>query len=340
MPRVAVIGAGAVGLSTAVLVQRRIPGVDITIIADKFDKDTTSDGAAGIFRPSKNKTPGVPIPLLRQWLRDSWEHYSKLALSPDAKDAGCFFTSGYQFYNNDDQNPFDEELLHDILPNYRRLSEAELNMFPGNRYKQGWFLTTVMAESRRYLPYLMRKFILAGGKVENRKVYDLKEFVGMFDVVVNCAGFGSCELLKDNKMIPIRGHLFRVEAPWLKHFIYAMEQDTYIIPGMDNVVIGGTLQKYDTGLEHREEDSKAVWERACKMVPSLQKATVQWQWVGLRPFREPLRLEKELMTFPQGQLNVVHNYGHGAEGVGMSWGTAVHASRLVTEVLQQGQAKL
>ena len=65
MPRVAVIGAGAVGLSTANLVQRRIPGVDITIIADKFDKDTTSDGAAGIFRPSKNKTPGVPIPLLR-----------------------------------------------------------------------------------------------------------------------------------------------------------------------------------------------------------------------------------------------------------------------------------
>jgi len=61
-----------------------------------------------------------------------------------------------------------------------------------------------------------------------------------------------------------------VEAPWLKHFIYAMEQDTYIIPGMDNVVIGGTLQKHDTGLEHREEDSKAVWERACKMVPSLQ----------------------------------------------------------------------
>ena len=36
------------------------------------------------------------------------------------------------------------------------------------------------------------------------------QFVGKYDVVVNCAGFGSCELLNDKKMIPIRGHLFRV----------------------------------------------------------------------------------------------------------------------------------
>ena len=65
MSRVAVIGAGAVGLSTSVLIQGRIPGVDVTIIADKFDKDTTSDGAAGIFRPTRGKTPGVPFPVLK-----------------------------------------------------------------------------------------------------------------------------------------------------------------------------------------------------------------------------------------------------------------------------------
>ena len=63
--RVAVIGAGVVGLSTAVLIQRHIPRADVTIIADKFDKDTTSDGAAGIFRPTTSMTPGVPIPVLR-----------------------------------------------------------------------------------------------------------------------------------------------------------------------------------------------------------------------------------------------------------------------------------
>ena len=33
----------------------------MTIIADKFDVNTTSDGAAGIFRPTLEKIPGVPI---------------------------------------------------------------------------------------------------------------------------------------------------------------------------------------------------------------------------------------------------------------------------------------
>jgi len=30
---------------------------------------------------------------------------------------------------------------------------------------------------------------------------------------------------------------------------------------------------------------------------------------------------------------VVHNYGHGAEGIGLSWGTAVDAVRIVGEIL-------
>ena len=42
----------------------------------------------------------------------------------------CVFVS-----NVVSQNPFDEELLHDIVYSYRRLNDAEMNMFPGNRYK-------------------------------------------------------------------------------------------------------------------------------------------------------------------------------------------------------------
>ena len=55
---VVILGAGVVGLSTAVNVQNYYPDLEVTIIADKFDVDTTSDGAAGIFRPSSKKTSG------------------------------------------------------------------------------------------------------------------------------------------------------------------------------------------------------------------------------------------------------------------------------------------
>ena len=47
---IAVIGAGAVGLSAATAVQQKIQNVKITIIADRFDEGTTSWGAGGLFR--------------------------------------------------------------------------------------------------------------------------------------------------------------------------------------------------------------------------------------------------------------------------------------------------
>ena len=54
---IVVIGAGIVGLSTAVNIQRQIPGSRVTIVADRFLHETTSDGAAGIFRVTLDLTP-------------------------------------------------------------------------------------------------------------------------------------------------------------------------------------------------------------------------------------------------------------------------------------------
>ena len=48
---VCVIGAGVIELSTAVRIQESLEGVRITLVADKFSPDTTSDGAGGIWRP-------------------------------------------------------------------------------------------------------------------------------------------------------------------------------------------------------------------------------------------------------------------------------------------------
>ena len=52
--QIAVVGAGAVGLSTALCIQEQLPTAQVTVIAEVFNKDTTSDGAAGLFRPNVN----------------------------------------------------------------------------------------------------------------------------------------------------------------------------------------------------------------------------------------------------------------------------------------------
>ena len=47
--KVCVIGAGVIGLSSAVRIQEKIPNVDITIMADKFSPYTCSDGSGGFW---------------------------------------------------------------------------------------------------------------------------------------------------------------------------------------------------------------------------------------------------------------------------------------------------
>lgn len=47
--KVAVIGAGIVGLSVAKVLQERFPNLPITLLADKFSPGTTSDGAGNWF---------------------------------------------------------------------------------------------------------------------------------------------------------------------------------------------------------------------------------------------------------------------------------------------------
>lgn len=51
MVKVAVIGAGIIGLSSAVRIQEEAPDAEITLIAEKFSPETTSDLAAGIWGP-------------------------------------------------------------------------------------------------------------------------------------------------------------------------------------------------------------------------------------------------------------------------------------------------
>lgn len=49
--RIAVIGAGVIGLSTAVCISQLVPQCSITVITHKFTPNTTSDVAAGILIP-------------------------------------------------------------------------------------------------------------------------------------------------------------------------------------------------------------------------------------------------------------------------------------------------
>ncbi|XP_044023615.1 D-aspartate oxidase isoform X2 [Siniperca chuatsi] len=220
------------------------------------------------------------------------------------------------------------------------MTDGELKRFPDHKFGQAF--TTIKCECSTYLLWLEKRFRKAGGQVEQRRVNSLQELSNSYDIIVNCSGLGSKTLVGDNKMYPVRGQVLKMEAPWLQHFIRDGDGMTYIYPGIHNVTVGGTRQEEDWRLQVDEGDTKSILVRCSRLEPSLSKARVLSEWVGLRPSRRNPRVERELVQLQGRRVPVVHNYGHGGCGVTLAWGTALDALGLVRQCLHEMplQAKL
>lgn len=332
---VAVLGGGVVGLSTAlaILEKEDLPSVNVTIIADAFLSSTLSFGAGGYFRPEANIAPDFAT--ARRWAAASYEHYSGLAVT-DPVSSGNGFVSGYQLSSYSAQ-AIRNSLVEEVLPGkVRPLSERELDgLFPKGRFKHGIFWTSVVTDPRHYLPYLHRRIAAKGGRFQQRHVEDFEELQSedCFDLVVNATGLQASRLTGDHLLTPIRGQTIKVVAPWVRHFYFA--DGAYIIPGRDYVTLGG-IKDYGSGnMALSELDRQSIWSRCTELVPSLAQAEVAFEWVGLRPQRQPVRVELETLEFKNGKspLKVVHNYGHGGHGITLAWGTAKDAAGLVGKAL-------
>lgn len=49
-----------------------------------------------------------------------------------------------------------------------------------------------------------------------------------YNFVINCTGFGAKWLCNDNKLVPLRGQVYKVKAPWIKMFYYG-DYDTVFL---------------------------------------------------------------------------------------------------------------
>uniref|UniRef100_A0A8C0DFW8 D-aspartate oxidase n=1 Tax=Balaenoptera musculus TaxID=9771 RepID=A0A8C0DFW8_BALMU len=90
--RIAAVGAGVVGLSTAVCISKLVPRCSITVISDQFTPETTSDVAAGMLIPPVY--PDTPIHKQKQWFKETFDHLFAIANSAEAEDAGVLLVSG------------------------------------------------------------------------------------------------------------------------------------------------------------------------------------------------------------------------------------------------------
>lgn len=327
--KVCVVGAGVVGLTTALQIQQSIPNVQVTVLADKWEEETTSYGAGGLFRMTRHHAPGNDIKLLRQWSSDAWDYWHKMSLREEGPKMGIIPVSLY----NVSRQYTPRQLFAEFCFSYQEMSREQARHF-GSQYNHGYIAGTVTTDCSKYLPWLKEQLLAHGGVCIKQKVKSLSEISEQYDLIVNCTGLGSRWLVDDPLIYPVRGETVKVHAPWIKHcYMEESGENTYIIVLTDCVVIGGTRQKNDYDLKVRDGQDTDILERAIKLYPPLKGAKVIKRWVGLRPYRQPIRIEREDKVIDGRKVKIVHHYGHGGFGVCLSWGTAIHATRLVQEAL-------
>lgn len=94
-------------------------------------------------------------------------------------------------------------------------------------------LPQVVCEGRLYMRWLSNKLEAAGVTQTQRRLASIAELAGEpWDLVINCCGLGSKDLLPDPHCYPIRGQIMRVKAPWVNQSVFAEFPDhsMYIIP--------------------------------------------------------------------------------------------------------------
>ncbi len=75
--------------------------------------------------------------------------------------------------------------------------------------------------------------------------------------------------------------------------------------------MGGTRNFDSWNRQVDLHDEAGIMERCCKLLPNLKNAEIIKTWVGLRPYRDQVRVEFDTELKLKQGVQVLHNYGHG-----------------------------
>jgi hypothetical protein len=270
---IAVIGCGALGLTSALLLQRA--GAKVTIYAKELPPNVRSSFASGIWSPDsricleENATPAFKQ-LWEQMARTSFQTYQNfLGLSGapvefiDSYFASDQPPSARRRAVTDERPRFAElqsELLPDLLTQGQEFAPGTHTL--GQRYLRRNSL--MMFNLTEYSRLLMGDFGANGGKIEIAEFHSPGEFAKVREkTLINATGYGARALFGDASLTPVRGQLARaIPQPEINYGIFY--NNVSFLPRRDGLVFQmiGDNDYYgfndDTVVPDRGEADRAV----------------------------------------------------------------------------------
>lgn len=271
---IAVIGCGALGLTSALLLQRA--GIRVTIYAKELPPNVRSSFASGLWTPDsriclgENATPAFKQTWAAMARRSFQTYQSFLGLAGSPVEfIDNYFVSDQSATlpreaESSDARPKFAELQDELIPELVTRGEKFL---PGSHPFGQHYLrrkSLMMFNISSYARLLMGDFMTYGGKLEIAEFHSAGDLAKLRErVLINATGYGSRALFGDETVMPVRGQLARmIPQPEVNYGLFY--KNVSFLPRRDGLVfqVVGENDYYgfndDTTLPDRKEAELAV----------------------------------------------------------------------------------
>lgn len=278
----AVIGCGAIGLTTALVAQQS--GLKVTIYAKERPPYVSSHRATGSFTPDSRIVSAQYAPdFAKQWemmARHSFRRFQSF-LGVDGNPV-----EWRDMYSLSDRPPdlprrvlvpvepdypaLERELLRDITP---RTVTVVAHPFPASHVQKRPALLFNIAE---YTRTLMAEFLANGGVIETFEMRDKSDFAAIDErTIINCTGYGARALLADDSIIPVRGQTAKlIPQPEVDYGFFYGNRRVSVYPRRDGMLVQAQAEgdfNNDSEALDPEESISAV-QRLAEIVAQMRNA--------------------------------------------------------------------
>ncbi|QEE29973.1 FAD-binding oxidoreductase [Terriglobus albidus] len=263
---IAVIGCGALGLTSAITAQRA--GARVTIYAKERPPEVRSARATGSWTPdSRVALSNVVAPafgdLWERMARTSWSMYQSYLGMPgnpieyfDSYQLSDFSPEeAQQRRESQAQEAGRHEFaryasrIHDITAT-PQLLPAGSHPFPTKYVRRN---TTLMFNVADYSRQLMNDFLIAGGKIERVEFHSPADLASLPQkTIINCPGYGGRALWNDESITPVRGQIAWLIPQENVHYGLGYK-NVNIVARRDGIVVQTSLNGEESGWNETDE---------------------------------------------------------------------------------------